>query len=82
MNTEENITVVFDVFVIDGTIDDWLNDEASQKFFFSGMPADAAETICKLALEQGISCALQRRIVGNYRNDGATTALQRANLGG
>ena len=51
----------YDVFVIDGSIADWLQDEAVQSIPFDELPADAAEKLCRLALERGFSCAIERK---------------------
>ncbi len=55
------ITDRYEVVVVDGKIEDWLQDEAVQSLPFDSLSAEAAEKLCRLALERGFSCAIQRK---------------------
>ncbi len=50
----------FEVFVIDGCVEDWLQDAAVQSIRFDGLQEDAAEKLCRLSLKRGFSCVIQR----------------------
>lgn len=57
------VTERYDVFIIDGSIEDWLQDDAVQAISFDGLQADTAEALCRLALERGYTCTLTRKKV-------------------